>query len=391
MPRAPRRVSGLAFGSYRKPVQMGNVWYFEASASAVKLGEYQASDWEDSSEGCDNGLMLDEPKERTVGGPRGLVKEWSRHSRNYMIYRLATLDYRPLFDGDRLPVLLTLTLPRRWLAIAPDAQSLGKRFRAFLARYERAWGGRLICVWKREFQRRGAPHYHLLMLPPAGRARGSGMRFSEWVGPAWAQVCLPAGYDARDDEQLAAYREHALDGTGTENPDFHAAWVDEAMRDYGLHERIGAHVSEYNFVDPARIAAYFSKHGAFASKGYQNEVPEAWEGTGSVGRYWGYTAGLEVTSVRVEVQADDPADGDDPDDTPPSPGGGSPRPKPPVAPSSSTDTVTASPVAAPKGTNTQVGTGNNPTYRISKTPHQVASNPSPAAVIQSKEESYSPT
>ena len=52
--------------------------------------------------------------------------------------------------------------------------------------FERAWKRKLIGVWKREFQRRGAPHYHILMVPPHGTVNGLGFR--EWLSQTWASI-----------------------------------------------------------------------------------------------------------------------------------------------------------------------------------------------------------
>lgn len=318
--RVKRRRAGLAHGPCRSNVQQGNVWYLEISAGAIRLGERRASLWEDEAWVSDNDSM-DQDEKPT----RGKVERWSPASLNRMVYRLATLDYNPLFTDGGKPIMLTLTLPKRWVEIAPDPKAFQSLLKAFLMRFQRAYGYRPAGVWKREFQKRGAPHFHILMTPPSGRARGTGMRFSEWVGPTWAQVCLPRSYDARDEEQLAKYREHAIDGVSVETANFEDPDLDELMHQYELHERIGAHTSEHNFIDPARVAAYFTKHGAYASKGYQNEPPEAWKDLDvGAGRYWGYWQ-LEVTSVKVEIDADDPDD-----DGPDFPGGGANSPRGPL-------------------------------------------------------------
>lgn len=326
LPRLRRRKAGVAHGGQRQDVQFGNVWWFDVAPGALRLGEYQASKWENAQladiDARDNGVMTDDQ----AGGPpkRGKVQLLSRWSMNRMIYRLASLDYTPLFEGGGRPIMLTLSLPDKWETIAPTPTEFQKVVKRFLARYQRAWGGRIIGVWKREFQRRGAPHLHVLMTIPEGRTRGDGLLFRDWVGPTWAQVCLPAGYDARDDRQRHAYRDHAMRGTTIEDADLEHVDLDDFIEQYELHAARGAHVSEQNLIDPRRITAYFTKHGAFASKGYQNEVPELWEEAGEgAGRYWGYW-GLEDATVRTEIGADDEPDDDGPDDD----GSGGSRPAP---------------------------------------------------------------
>ena len=97
-----------------------------------------------------------------------------------------------------------------------------------------------------------------------------GQQFREWLSLAWAAVVAHPDPEER--------RRHQLAGTG----------VDYAA---GLRSR-----------DPRRIAVYFSKHGLYAAKGYQNEVPEEWHEPGKgPGRFWGYW-GLERCTKAVEVK-----------------------------------------------------------------------------------------
>jgi hypothetical protein len=57
--------------------------------------------------------------------------------------------------------MLTLTYPGDWLIVAPNAEVVKRHFQALCKRYGRAWGEPLIGPWKLEFQRRGAPHFHI--------------------------------------------------------------------------------------------------------------------------------------------------------------------------------------------------------------------------------------
>ena len=196
--------------------------------------------------------------------PERRIRSWSRKSRARMVRRLAELDYAPLFASGGVPAMLTLTYPGEWEVVAPSAAVCAGHLKALSKRFKRAWGVPLVGVWKREFQRRGAPHYHLLMVPPTGTVNGE--RFREWVGRAWSEVV------AHPDPQQREW--HRAAGTG----------VDYAE---GMRAR-----------DPKRLAVYFSKHGAYAAKEYQNSAPDAWEG--SVGRFWGVW-GLESAARVVEV------------------------------------------------------------------------------------------
>lgn len=196
------------------------------------------------------------------------ITGWSRKSRARMVHRLCELDYTPLLsETTQLPAMLTLTYPGDWLPVAHNGRAVKRHLKLLRKRYRRAWGQALVGVWKLEFQRRGAPHVHVLMLPPPGSAEG--YSFREWISQAWAQIV------AHPDPQ--EYRNHLLAGTG----------LDFAQ---GLRSR-----------DPKRVAVYFTKHGSFAAKDYQHCVPEPWQHPGQgPGRFWGYW-GLRPARAGIRV------------------------------------------------------------------------------------------
>lgn len=155
-------------------------------------------------------------------------------------------------------------------------------------------------IWKLEFQRRGAPHLHVLTTVPVGtalrprsdseRAHASRCRrdvcdheshmqadmpFQEWAAHAWAlSVGHPdAGEFARN---LAA---------GT-----------QVLTDL-----------ELRYGDARRVAVYFSKHGMLEAKAYQNRPPRQWRDAvaaeGEAGaRFWGYWV---VRPLREVVEIDE--------------------------------------------------------------------------------------
>jgi len=187
------------------------------------------------------------------------VTGWSRKSRANMVKALCQLDYGRFFHAGGQPGMVTLTYPGDWLTVAPDGPTCKRHLFAFRRAFERAWG-LFAAIWKLEFQRRGAPHYHILMMIPPGRARagiGAGLPFRAWLSYVWSLI---VGHP--DDEERARHRR-----AGTN--------VDLAE---GLRAR-----------DPKRVAAYFTKHGAASAKEYQHIVPVAWWGPGDgPGRFWGY-------------------------------------------------------------------------------------------------------
>ncbi|MFP7706550.1 hypothetical protein [Trueperella sp. LYQ141] len=192
---------------------------------------------------------LQQRKVKSVRSRSKIVK-WSRKSRARMCKRLAELDYSPLFvGGASAPVMLTLTLPGDFRTCTPDGDVFKRQVSRFRERWFRKWGTRLVGVWKLEFQRRGAPHLHILTTIPVSAGRG----FAQWFSRAWME-----SVNHPDESERA---KHLIAGTG----------IDWSYVRYASN--------------PALVAAYFTKHGMFWAKAYQNRVPEGWE---NVGRFWGY-------------------------------------------------------------------------------------------------------
>ena len=95
-------------------------------------------------------------------------------------------------------LFLTLTWPRHFSA---DPADWYRDLRAWRSSYERRWGkwvtvytnGRarrmnvtkLVAIWAREFQRRGAPHYHIALVAPKGTTVDE---FREWSARAWYRI-----------------------------------------------------------------------------------------------------------------------------------------------------------------------------------------------------------
>ncbi len=206
-----------------------------------------------------------------TGTLRAEIVAFTRQARSRMVRTLCTLDFAPLFLEGHQPAMVTLTLPGAWEVIAPDARTFKTVIKRFKDRFEYSWGRSIVGVWKMEFQRRGAPHLHILMTPPAGRARGTGETFKEWLGLAWAGACKTA-------ELLGPIEaeKHVNAGTGIDY-DRHGQWA-----------------------DAKRIAIYYAKHGLFEAKEYQNQAPALWVEQGSVGRFWGYW-GLKSSGSTIDL------------------------------------------------------------------------------------------
>lgn len=116
------------------------------------------------------------------GGLRGLVREFSPDSRRRLMRLINSID------RDRVPhpLFFTLTYPGEW---PRDPRVWKKHLRAFRGRMERKYG-KFPAIWRLEFQRRGAPHFHLLVflaIPPSV--------LREFVSHSWYGV-VASGDDA---------------------------------------------------------------------------------------------------------------------------------------------------------------------------------------------------
>ncbi len=240
----------------------GPRWFFTVSPGSVRIsstdlskGQRRSNREAQQHDGDVTELvrqLVEEGAFRPPRPARARIVSWSPKSRANMVRRLVTLDYGPLVAAGE-QCMVTLTYPGEWQSVAGDPRAVKGHLRAFQMRWTREFGAPLA-VWKMEFQRRGAPHFHLMMPSPPSLSTAA---FRQWVGENWAQIV-----DHQDPEQ----RE--------------------------LHEKAGTAVdyaSGTKMTDPKRVAVYFTKHGLWSSKEYQNQPPSQWtDGGGSVGRFWGY-------------------------------------------------------------------------------------------------------
>lgn len=201
---------------------------------------------------------------RAPGGRRGVIRELSDAARDRLADRAATLDAQ----GHEPEVMVTLTSPANWEQIYvcdQDGVSLDggrifkaqlkafrKRLERFLARLGIAsWS----VLWFLEFQKRGAPHVHLLvfgcsMPEPVRRALRS------WCGRAWSSV--------------------------VGNPD---------PVELSKHQRAGTQVARMK-------KKHFGYAKKYASKMEQKEVPDDFR---HVGRFWGCWNYSTPESVVLDV------------------------------------------------------------------------------------------
>lgn len=87
------------------------------------------------------------------GGKRGKVSGFTRASRRRLMQRIA------MTKKVMMPVFVTLTYPGAW---SEDPKVWKRDLRVFWMRVKRAYPS-ASAIWKLEFQKRGAPHFHLLV------------------------------------------------------------------------------------------------------------------------------------------------------------------------------------------------------------------------------------
>ncbi|WP_187402629.1 hypothetical protein [Corynebacterium sp. LK24] len=213
------------------------------------------------------------------------ITEWSQKSRTRMIATFSELDWNQFLEQPGKIAMVTLTYPGDWQAVAPDAKAVYSHLNRLRLQFERDWGRALLGVWKREFQRRGAPHYHLLMVVPEGictvknpvTSEKVEVDFTGWLAATWARIVAA-------DQGSGERARHLVAGTGV-------------------------HYTRQRFESPRHASFYFSKYAAKnasgAEKEYQNRAPARWiESGASVGRFWGVFGLKKVMAVAL-ISADE--------------------------------------------------------------------------------------
>lgn len=134
-------------------------------------------------------------------------------------------------------------------------------------------------MWWLEFQRRGAPHIHILLFDTRGLDFNA---VRQWVGPAWAAVC--AGK-----RSLVEYLNPQLQGLYHEWREFAGKEVaEQVLEAKGLDISVWHHIRAGTRVERMRkshwgYAAAEASGGRY--KGYQKLVPKDFR---NVGRWWGF-------------------------------------------------------------------------------------------------------
>lgn len=161
--------------------------------------------------------------------------------------------------------MITLTYPELW---PDDGERVKYELKLFKQRFLREFGGEIF--WFLEFQKRGAPHFHLLttVKDPTRPQRVS-------LAYMWADIVVPRpGREADREAHLAAFEQY--------------------KKVWSVH----AYTRAWEPIKSDQGAMkYIAK---YAFKTYQKEVPQAYE---NVGQFWGCSKGVRETCVPI-LEAD---------------------------------------------------------------------------------------
>lgn len=201
------------------------------------------------------------------------VTHMSRRSENMLRRRIGELDLAPVLEAGA-PALLTFTLPGPWEQLTPDAESASVIWNRFATVWADMFGERMAAIVAREFQDRGAPHWHVWTTLPE---RPAGWRIwdtEEVDGTVYEFFRLGTIDEWRDQLQgtiaIAWSRNLRM-------PDRSPQW----RRHFYLSLEHGTHISYTQggrMRDPRRLSTYFLKESTAASKAYQKGAPAIWLG-----------------------------------------------------------------------------------------------------------------
>ncbi len=182
----------------------------------------------------------------TTGRESRPIREFSNGSRQRMRWTINALPWTMITGKGMRLAMVTLTYPNAYPA---DGKQVTKHRRAFMERWRRKFGPP-YGVWAREWQERGAPHFHL------------------YVGTPVDAVVEREGFQWRWDWALEAWSGIVKSG-------------DPGHREHGVHYR-PCSFDGHEPTNSQQIADYFWRE---SGKRIQKQVPPGYE---NPGRYWNY-------------------------------------------------------------------------------------------------------
>jgi hypothetical protein len=120
-------------------------------------------------------------------GKRGRIHGFSQASRGRLTDKLMAIPWRDLVGSDRHAsrsdsVLLTLTYPECWPG---DWDTWKSQLDAFRRSLSRVRDHGFAAVWRMEYQKRGAPHFHILLMFDDEVSIAA---FGAWARRTWARI-----------------------------------------------------------------------------------------------------------------------------------------------------------------------------------------------------------
>jgi len=107
------------------------------------------------------------------GGNKAEIRGFSRQSRKRLIDLIHQVDR----SAQNPPLFVTLTYPAEWPS---DWKVYKRHLDSWIKRLRRRWPNASL-IWRLEYQKRGAPHYHILLF---------GVRYvpASWLSRSWYEV-----------------------------------------------------------------------------------------------------------------------------------------------------------------------------------------------------------
>ena len=182
---------------------------------------------------------------------RGVISGFSKKSRQRIMRTMSTVDQSKIVGT---PLFLTLTYPAIW---NEDPASWKRDFDTFVKRLSRRYP-ELVIIWRMEFQKRGAPHFHCLLLN-----------------------CSPARIYWQHKEMAPFINASWYNAVGSNDPDHFKAGIN--LQPVKSFKRLISYVSKY-----------ISKE---ESEQIQSQYPE------HIGRFWGIINRqyMPITPIEVEL------------------------------------------------------------------------------------------
>lgn len=108
------------------------------------------------------------------GGKRKKIEGFSRKSRRRLFKKISAIDQTKMKFR---PIFVTLTYPNEY---PEDTEKVKRDIDAFNKRFNRKFKNGFY-IWRLEFQKRGAPHYHLIVFNVSHIDK-------DWLSNAWYEV-----------------------------------------------------------------------------------------------------------------------------------------------------------------------------------------------------------